>query len=276
MNTINVAAAQVPVAIGDHDRNLSTVSRIAQQAAEQDISLVVFPEAFLTGYVVDDRRHAEQIAIDADASTFADTIARACDDNEIYLCVGYLERVGGRLFNSALLAGPSGQRWIYRKRHLPQLGADRFVDEPDETIPMVVDTSIGKIGMAICYEIRFPEVIRTLALAGADIVALPTAWPLQSMILAEHFTLVRAAENFVYLVAANRGDSENGTVFLGHSTITDPRGRRLAVATNPEQLIVASIDVAEAREKRIVFEPGTFEISPWVDRRPATYQLLGE
>ncbi|MCQ4633613.1 carbon-nitrogen hydrolase family protein [Shinella sp. CPCC 100929] len=92
--------------------------------------------------------------------------------------VGFLERVGPKLDNVAAIIGPRGVTGIHRKRHLPFLGADRFVVS-------IFETAVGKVGVAICYEIRFPEVSRTLALAGADFIALPTNWPVQSVLLAD-------------------------------------------------------------------------------------------
>src|SRR5690606_31246731 len=93
----------------------------------------------------------------------------------------------------------------------------------DEPTP-VFATEIGKVGIAICYEIRFPDFFRTLALAEADIIALPTNWLIQSSMLAELFTRVRAAENFVYLAVANRNDKVGERCFMGGSQIVDPSG----------------------------------------------------
>jgi predicted amidohydrolase len=115
--------------------------------------------------------------------------------------------------------------------------------------------------------------MRTLALAGAEIIALPTNWPLQASILGDHFTRVRAAENLVYLLVSNRGDAERGTEFLGKSQIVDPLGEVLASTDRDDALLVASIDLARARDKKITFQKGEFELSPWRDRRPATYRL---
>jgi predicted amidohydrolase len=169
--------------------------------------------------------------------------------------------------------GPSGTIGIHRKRHLPFLGADRFVDEPDTLEPSLFDTRAGRLGVAICYEIRFPEVMRTLALGGADFIALPTNWPVQSVLLATAFTKVRAAENFVYLLVSNRADAEGDADFLGHSQIVDPLGQVIADAGQREGLLSADVDVARARNKTITFKAGEFEVSPWKDRRPATYRL---
>jgi predicted amidohydrolase len=153
------------------------------------------------------------------------------------------------------------------------MGADRFATVSEETAPAVFDTALGRIGIAICYEIRFPEVMRTLALEGAELIALPTNWPVQASILADHFTRVRAAENFVYLLVSNRGDAEHGIDFLGDSQVVDPMGEVLAKAESEQDLLVVDVDLARSREKSITFTAGEFELSPWKDRRPAAYRI---
>ncbi|MEU8310503.1 carbon-nitrogen hydrolase family protein [Actinomadura sp. NPDC048955] len=158
----------------------------------------------------------------------------------------------------------------------PHLGADRFVQPSSDRSTPVFDTSVGRIGLAICYEIRFPEVIRCLALAGAQIVLLPTNWPEEGRILADHFTRVRAAENFVHLLASNRPDWERGTRFIGASSITGPYGTPVRRADSEEAVLLADITPSQALEKSIVVEPGEFEIHPWRDRRPLDYRPLGE
>ena len=115
--------------------------------------------------------------------------------------------------------------------------------------------------------------MRTLTLGGAELIALPTNWPVQSALLASTFTKVRAAENFIYLLVSNRADREGDAVFLGHSQIVDPLGQVIADAERREGLLSADVDLARARDKTIVVKAGEFEVSPWKDRRPATYRL---
>ncbi|MGJ7043615.1 putative amidohydrolase [Shinella sp. BE166] len=108
-----------------------------------------------------------------------------CAKHSMEVVVGFLERVGPKLYNVAAIIGLSGVTGIHRKPHLPFLGADRFVDEAEGVDVSVFETAVGKVGVAICYEVRFPEVSRTLALAGADFIALPTNWPVRSVLLAD-------------------------------------------------------------------------------------------
>jgi predicted amidohydrolase len=267
-----VAVAQIPSVLGNVRANLDAVAARTAQAAAEGAKLVVFPECCLSGYMFDDRAGVAAAAIAADGPEMSE-IAKLGSTHGIDIVVGFLEASGDRLYNSAAVIGAAGLIGIHRKRHLPYLGADRFVDEPDGTEPSLFDTRVGRVGVAICYEIRFPEIMRTLALGGADFIALPTNWPVQSILLAEYFTRVRAAENFVYLLVANRADAEGDADFLGQSQIVDPRGTVLGNAGRTEGLLSASVDVERARDKTITIEAGKFELSPWKDRRPSTYRL---
>jgi predicted amidohydrolase len=131
--------------------------------------------------------------------------------------------------------------------------------------------------MLVCYDLRFPEPIRILALAGAQLVALPTNWPDSAVIYPQHLARTRAAENGIFLAAANRIGEERGTRFLGHSLIVDPDGRVLAEADGTEErLLLAEIDLERAAEKRRVFRPGEYELDLFGDRRPELYGRLAE
>jgi predicted amidohydrolase len=188
--------------------------------------------------------------------------------------VGLLERDGDLLRNAAVLVGPEGLVGSYRKTHLPFLGVDRFVTPGDE-LP-VYETPLGRIGLEICYDLRFPEATRTLALKGADIVAHPTNFPLAARIQTELITVARAAENRIFLLSANRVGKERWAEFCGWSQIVDPYGRRLAEAGETEEaLLVADIDLELARDKDYVI-PGEYELYLFGHRRPELYGSLVE
>jgi predicted amidohydrolase len=178
------------------------------------------------------------------------------------------------LRNVAVLIGPHGLIATYRKTHLPYLGVDRFVVPGDELA--VHETPIGRIGLEICYDLRFPEVTRSLALKGADIVAHPTNFPMNATTQTELFTAVRAAENRIYLLTANRVGKERSSEFCGRSQIVDPLGKRLAEAgTIEEKLLLAEVDLRKARDKDYII-PGEYELRLFEDRRPGLYAALVE
>jgi predicted amidohydrolase len=272
---MKVAAAQLSAVLGDVPENLRRAGAALERAAAEGSSLVVLPECYLTGYVFDSAGGVRAVAIEIDGPEIREVVA-VCARLGIHCAVGFLEKAEGGLFNAAVLIGPGGLIGRYRKAHLPFLGADRFVQPGNLPDLPVFETPLGTIGIAICYDLRFPEFLRALALRGADLVAMPTCWPSRSRMLADHFMPVRAAENRVFIVAADRGDSENGVTFLGRSQIVDPAGVVLAETGTGEALITATVDLQQARNKRIVFEPGTFELSLFEDRRPDLYGALSE
>jgi predicted amidohydrolase len=189
-----------------------------------------------------------------------------------HVVCGLLERDGDVLHNAAVLVGPDGLIGVYRKTHLPFLGVDRFVVAGDE-LPLF-ETPLGLIGIEICYDLRFPEATRTLALGGADLVAHPTNFPVAARLQTEFITRARAAENRVYLLTANRIGKERWGEFCGWSQIVDPYGERLAEASADEEaLLIADIDVERARDKDYVI-PGEYELYLFGHRRPELYGAL--
>jgi 5-aminopentanamidase len=269
---MKASAIQCEVSEGDASNNTTRVCDWIEQAAQQGCSLVVLPECVLTGYGYNNRESLERNALPMNGPEVASVID-TCRRLRIWAVVGLFELDGERVHNTAFLAGPDGLVGLHRKNHLPYLGGDRFADLPATATHSVFHTAIGVIGIAICYEIRFPEVARTLMLAGAEIIALPTNWPIVSRILAEQFAPVRAAENMVYFIAANRNDSDGDIQYLGRSLIVDPFGNVLADAAEETGVISAEIDIELSRNKKIVFEAGKFELSPISDRRPETYRI---
>lgn len=189
------------------------------------------------------------------------------------IVVGYLEREGQKLFNSAVLIGPQGIVGHYRKVHLPWLGIDRFTSA-GSGFP-VFECGDCRLGINICYDCAFPESMRVLMLAGVDVVALPTNWPPTSGRTADVIPAARALENSVYLVVANRVGTERGFSFVGKSSICSPRGEILAAAAHDREAIIhAEIDVALARRKHLINIPGVHEVHRVKDRRPQFYQPL--
>lgn len=269
---MRIAAIQCAVREGETAANLAAATGWIIEAANAGCKLAVLPECSLTGYGFNSRAELEGVAIPLDGAE-VNAVAAVCALHNIHALVGFYEVQESKIYNSAALIGPKGVVGVHRKAHLPYLGGDRFADRPDHVSVSVFATEIGVVGISICYEIRFPEVTRTLALQGAEIIALPTNWPVQSAILADHFTRVRAAENMVYFVAANRNDCARGNRYLGRSQIIDALGEVMVKAESETGLICADVDLDIARKKKIVFEEGRFELSLFADRRPEAYQL---
>jgi predicted amidohydrolase len=270
---MRVAVAQIDPKLAAVDRNLETCVARLEEAATQGAQMLVLPECAISGYMFDSAEEAQPFAEEIPGPATG-ALERECRRLGVHVVCGMLERDGDALHNTAVLIGPDGPIGTYRKTHLPFLGVDRFVVPGDE-LP-VFDTPLGRIGLQICYDLRFPEVTRALALKGADIVVHPTNFPLAARIQTEFITRARAAENRVYLLTSNRVGKERSAEFCGWSQIVDPLGVRLAEAgAEEETLLVADVDLERARDKDFVI-PGEYEIYLFGHRRPDLYGTLVE
>lgn len=270
MTKTTIAAAQIGASLDQVADNVRRVCDMIHKAAAAGVQFVVFPETILNGYMFDDAEAVRRSALKLDGPELG-AVIDTCRETGLVAVVGLIEDAGEVVYNTAALVGPDGLIGSYRKQHIPVLGADRFITPGPAGAPAVFDTPIGRVGLAICYDIRFPESARCLALAGADIIAQPSVWPDTVDIIANHMVRVRAAENHVYLVVVSRGDIEAGTQFRGNSQVIDPRGDVLSLAEKGDALVTAEIDLAFSAEKRIVVKPGEYEVSLFEDRRPESY-----
>lgn len=270
---VKIAAVQMDPKIMGKRVNLDKILLEAKSAAGNNVDLIVFPECALTGYVFASREEAIPFMETIPGPSTHELVA-CCKELGVHIIIGLLEIDADRCFNTAIIVAPQGLIGKYRKIHLPFLGIDRFIDPGDQAF-QVYPTPIGNIGLHICYDCNFPESARVMTLAGADILALPTNWPEGRGKVAKYVINTRAYENKVHLVAVNRVGTERGTRFIGNSKIVDAWGDTLAEASSDqEEIIYAEISIAEARQKRIVFKPGEFELDFIGDRRPELYGEL--
>jgi predicted amidohydrolase len=251
--------------LGDPEANLKTVQQAAAQAAERGAELLVLPELWGSGY---DLGRAPELADEINTGLFAATAALA-RHHRMAICGSLLEwdATTQRAYNTAALYDADGHlRGSYRKVHLIGLmDEDRYLGAGDAL--GVLEMPWGKAALAICYDLRFPELFRRYALDGAGVILLPSEWPVQRI---EHWrTLLkaRAIENQCFVIACNRVGADRANTFGGRSAVVDPWGNVLAEAGDsmPELLIATlELDVIEqARSFLPVFH----------DRRPDVYRL---
>jgi len=268
---VRVAAAQFSPSLGDVEGNLARIDRLMAEAARNGASLVVFPECAITGYNFADRPSALAAAL-TEEHTAIQSLRQRCRTHRAECVVGALLRVGDHLLNVAFLIGQSGVIGRYDKAHRPAFGADKFTDPGDSGFH-VFQAAAGRVGMLIGYDLNFPEAARALALGGAEIIALPAAWAIGAESAPDYQARGRAYENHVFLVACDRVGEERGAAYIGRSCIIGPDGRRLADASeDAEHIIIAQIEPTQARNKKIVVEPGEFEMDSFADRRPDLYR----
>ena len=253
---MKVAAAQISCALGDFDANLRKVREFAALAKKSGAELVVFPEMIDTGYSMPViQKHAR--TWDEGAMNELEEIAWR---NSILIAAGISERENNFIFNTQVLINPKGEQIAkYRKAHLVTAAP---LDERVSHSPAngFVTTKIDKfnVGLSICYDLRFPEMARTLVVGhGANVIVNSSAWPI---VRAEHLrilALARAVENQSYFIIANRVGTDDGVTFCGTSVIVDPAGKILASASaDGEELIQAEISeqiLTDVRKSIAVF-----------------------
>ncbi|MGZ8562487.1 MAG: carbon-nitrogen hydrolase family protein [Candidatus Limnocylindria bacterium] len=275
MPTLRVAACQTDPQLGEVEANLERISRAVADAAAAGAVLAVLPEAAVTGYAFASLDEGRVVARRA-TTVAGDAIAALARQHGLTVICGTLEAVGDEVFNAALLATADGRRHTYRKMHLPFLGIDRYVT-PGPDAPSVVEVDGLRIGILICYDLRFPEAARMCALDGADLIALPTNWPVGVDFHPGIFAPARAAENHCYLLACDRVGTERGVTFIGRSSLFDFDGHQLAVASDDrEELLIGEIDPEAARQTHVRRRPGEHEWDTVADRRPGLYRRLLE
>ena len=244
------------------------------EAAGAGATFIVLPEAAVTGYAFASLAEALPVAQRAEVGRGAcwPGWPRRIGSPS---CAARLEPAGDEVFNVALVLLADGRRYRYRKIHLPFLGIDRFAT-PGPDAPAVIEADGLRFGVLICYDLRFPEAARICALEGADLIALPTNWPVGVQFHPDLFAPARAAENHCYVLACDRVGTERGTTFMGRSVLFDPDGKRLAVASRHRggAACSADIDPELARATHVRRRPGEHEWDTIADRRPGLYERL--
>lgn len=269
-NTV-VACCQLAPKIGDLAYNRTLTERAIRQAALQGAHVVVLPELVQSGYVFADRSEALSLAETADGPTLQLWQALARELN-LVIVGGFCERLpGDELANSAAMIDANGLRAVYRKAHLWDAEKDIFT--PGDTPPPVVETLHGRLGMLICYDLEFPEWVRLPALAGADLLCAPVNWPdgprPQTERPAEVLRVqANASVNRMFIAACDRYGHERGVGWVQGSVIVDADGYPLAgpAEQGGEQMLLATLNLAEARNKRISARNDLHR-----DRRPQLY-----
>jgi predicted amidohydrolase len=253
------------VALGKPQENQQTAQDLAARAAAQGADLMMLPELWATGYDLD---RAGEYAAPLDGGDFA-LMAGLAQANQLYVAGTALEaNPGGKPFNTAALFGPDGRRvGAYRKVHLwAPLGEVEHLS-PGEAMP-AFDLPWGRVAMAICYDLRFPELWRRLADTGAQLVLIPAEWPTRRV---EHWRLLlraRAVENQLFVAGCNRAGADADGEFGGHSAVVDPWARVLADAGSEPELLVTTVEMGEVARARRLF--------PFLaDRRPEVYNRQG-
>lgn len=241
---------------------LAALDTAARSAAAQGARLLVTPELSLTGYALGDETGARAEPADGPGAAAVAGIAAA---HGIAVAYGYPERAGdGAVHNAAQLIAADGTRVAnYRKTHLyGPYEAKHFT--PGDELTVQADLDGIRVGLLICYDVEFPEAVRAHALAGTELLLVPTALMRPYEMVAHTLVPARAFESQLYVAYANRVGREGDFDFAGLSCLASPDGAVPARAGTGPELLFADVDPALPRASR--------ERNPYLtDRRPELY-----
>lgn len=275
-NLLTISLVQMDCELGAPAVNFAHAEALIAQAARagRDRSqhrLVVLPELWTTAYDLENSAtHATAVAQHAGGSGWFGQFAELARNHDIWLTGSLLEAgAGGQYYNCMALYSPEGElAGLYRKIHLFRLmQEDVYLGAGDS--PALLNLPWGQTGLAICYDLRFPELFRSYALQGAKLIIVPAEWPHPRR---EHWrTLLRARaiENQCFVAGCNRIGSSKETGFFGSSSVIDPWGEVLGEAGETEMVMNVTIDldlVDDVRQRIPIF----------ADRRPELYQVERE
>jgi N-carbamoylputrescine amidase len=253
---IKVAAVQMEPRVGDKEANLARTLALIEEAAALGAQLVVLPELCNSGYMFASREEAFSLAEAVPDGPTCRAWGEAARRLGVTIVAGIAERDGKALYNSAAIIGPDGPIGTYRKNHL--WGNENLYFEPGNLGMPVFRTEFGRLAVAICYDIWFPEIFRLAAVQGADILCVPTNWvpmphqPADLPVMANVLAMGGAHSNSMFVVAADRVGEERGQPFIGRSLIVGCDGWPLAgpASADGEEILTAEINVSNARRGR--------------------------
>jgi len=246
---MRVASVQVEIKNRPKGETLRHVLALLDQVRGHD--LVLLPEMWPCGYFAFDTYDQASEALDG---PLVRTLGAKARDLGAYLLMGsFVERAGADLFNTAVLLDPRGELAArYRKMHLFGFGdqESRLLRRGQDVA--VVATPFGKVGLSICYDLRFPELYRRMVDQGVEIFLVTSAWPGSRLEAWRLFNRARAHENLAYLFSCNCVGTQAGSQYGGHSMIVDPLGNIIAEGGDGEAIITTEIDpelVAKVRHE---------------------------
>lgn len=263
------AAVQTLARLGDYKHNIELATRYVEDAVRQGAELIVFPECMDTGYLFDSAEHCRELAEEVTSGEFVSALAALSKKHGVYIASGITEwdPAKKKIFNTGIMFDRSGEvACHYHKQFLATHDQNWFAF--GERGCPVVDTDLGRIGLLICFDGRIPEIFRSMAMQGAEVIVDMANF--FSMDQADMWGPARSYENGVWLVAATKAGHERSIYYPGGSMIVDPKGRVISkVPYDTHGLAIADIDLAAAADKSIYTANDKI-----ADRRPETYGIM--
>lgn len=266
-----ISCRQLAPVIADLPGNREMICAAIDASIEDGADVVILPELATSGYVFESLAEARSVAVAPDHDLFGDWAALAHQGSAVVIG-GFCEPAPeGGVFNSAAVVDGSGVLAVYRKLHL--WDTEKTVFTAGAVEPPIVDTAFGRIAVAICYDLEFPELTRSVALRGADLLAVPTNWPLVHRPAGERppevqIAIAAARVNRMSIACCDRIGTERGQEWTGGTTIISESGWVIATA-GESNVATADLDLTLARDKVLTERSHVFG-----DRRPEFYRLL--
>lgn len=261
------AAVQFDVVSGDVAANVDAMTTCLEEAVHAGARLCVLPEMWSTSFLKDFDPSVLDAARDAE-----EALRRLSGEHSLVIVGSSIEEYDGAYYNTARVYERGELRGSYRKIHLFSPNVEHRHHAAGHE-PCIVDTELGKIGVLICYDLRFPELARFYFHSGVEVLVIPGQWPEARSQHWRTLLRARAIENEVFVVGCNRVGKEpslrTGEVmpFAGDGRIIDPTGEVLASGTGDAAAVVASIELRKVRTMRRILPVAA-------DLRPEVYRKL--
>lgn len=262
---VNIGIIQFESVLGEVEYNVNKAVNLIKEAADKGANIICLPELFSTGYnfnILGEKFNELSLKY---YDFTVEKMSQAAKDNEVYLIAPFSEKreLEGILYNSAVVFDDQGEKiGSFAKAHL--WAQDRLFFKEGSDFP-VFETKYGKFGIAICYDIGFPESCRSLCLNGAEFIFMPAAWRIQDKDMWDLNVPQRALENILFTIGVNRVGFEGDLHMFGNSKICNPRGQIIAELPVDEEVTeVFTIDLNELNKYRT-------QISYLRDRKPEIY-----
>jgi predicted amidohydrolase len=259
---LRIAIGQFAPELGDVSGNLARIREMLADAAAAGSSLACFPELALSGYLLEPRDYTERLLDDVQYA--GHTLARDAARLGLDVVYGAPLRAAAGLVNAVIRQHAGGGRIVYAKTHMDvkerrvfTRGAD-FPADPN-----------GLFGLACCYDLAFPEAIRSIVLGGSRVLLVPMAWEVERAFVMRHVVVARAIENIAYVVCVNQCGTMGGLRLLGASRVVDPLGETVVELGGEPELRVVELDVGAVDALREQRDTRTYPLL--ADRRPELY-----
>lgn len=232
-----IALAQMNIIYGQFQQNTKKADELIKRAVEADCDLILLPELWSTGFDLQcNQKHATH------NQELINRLQETSDKENITICGSYIQEEEGSFFNSFQVVQPHKPVRVYHKNHLFKLmHEDKYFSPGIGSVPFT--SVVGKTGLGICFDLRFPEFFLELTLRGAEVFLLSAHWPLERIHHWDVLLQARAIENQAYMIAVNSVGQSGNDIYGGHSAVIAPDGQVLVQgSTTDESLYIVEID----------------------------------